>query len=541
MKKFISIFTIFTICIGVLFSSITVGNADSKSKLPPLKSKYIVLMDYNSGNILYQKNANQRLYPASTTKIWTAFCVLKKCKNLNEVITIKKTPNIDGSSMYLQAGEKFTVYQLLESLLIHSSNDVGYILALHFGNGKVSNFVKFMNQEAVKYGATNTHFNNPHGLPDKNHYSTAMDMTNLARVAYGNSVIRKIVAMKEVSFPKSKDCKLARHLYNSNKFLTGGYNIDYNGKSVPVKYSIVDGIKTGYTDDAGNCLISTAKKNGIRLICGVFKAPGGNLYQNSRTLLDYGFNNFKNIIILKKKDFSGSKKVSFAIPGHIKYSLASDYVLTLPIDSKLNKKDFTTKYNFNNLKLPIKKGDIIGTLNVFDKGNMVSCIGLVAESGSQDWISYVKEHIPFIGGSKDKNSSTKNASSNVKNTPTNDKTSKGNESFIDKTKSFLVGIWSSIKGFFGGCTDFFKTYMNTSFFTNVQKSDFYKYLDTTISSYQKVVPSKYIIFGVPILILLVILILIIEIIKDGIIRRREKKKEKKEMKVSDIVTKNSKK
>lgn len=554
IRKLFSIISVLAICIGILSGSLSTGYAEGNSELDKLPSKHMVLMDYSSGKILYQKNAHTKIYPASTTKIWTAFCVLKKCKNLNEEVEIKKIPSIEGSSMYLENGEKFTVYQLLESMLIHSSNDVAYILAQHFGDGNASNFINFMNEEAAKYGAVNTHFNNPHGLPDTNHYTTAMDLTNLARVAYGNSTIKKIVAMKEVSFKKGPHTKIARHLFNSNKFLTGTQLIQYRGKDIPIKYDIVDGIKTGFTDDAGNCLVSTAKKNGIRLIAGVFNAPSGSLYHDSRALLDYGFNNFKNIVILKKQDYNGEKSINFAIPGSINYSLASDFVVTLPKDKKIDRKAYTTKYNFNNLKLPIKKGDIIGTLNVFEDGNMISCIGLVAESNSQSWTSYIKSKIPFLNDDKKENTHSKkegnsattsdnkteknedeNKESNNKTEKNEDKTKNSEQNTDNQGDKKEIGILDRVKNFFSDVKNFFKTYFNKDFVANVEKTDFYKYLDTTISSYQKIIPSKYIIFGVPIFILIIIFLLIIGIIKDNFVHKR---RAKKEMKVSDIVTKN---
>lgn len=127
-----------------------------------------------------------------------------------------------------------------------------------------------MNEEAKKFGASNTHFNNPHGLPDTDHYTTAMDMAILSRVAYGDPTISEIVKMKSVSFKASDRIKVERNLVNSNKFLTSSDTIDYKGKTIPIKYDIVDGIKTGFTDDAGNCLVSTAKKGNVRLMANVF-------------------------------------------------------------------------------------------------------------------------------------------------------------------------------------------------------------------------------------------------------------------------------
>lgn len=552
LKKIISIFSAIAICLSFLSNSALSIFADEKSELDSLESKHFVLMDYNSGKVLYEKDADSKIYPASTTKIWTAFCVLKKCKDVNEVIEIKDMPVIEGSSMYLENGEKFTVLELLEALLIHSSNDVAFVLARHFGDGDANNFIKFMNEEAAKYGATHTHFHNPHGLPDEEHYTTALDMVNLSRVAYGNDIIKKIVAMKEVDFKKSHNCKLDRQMFNSNKFLSSLDNIDYKGKKIPIKYDIVDGIKTGYTDDAGNCLVSTAQKNGSRLICGVFGAPGGALYHDSRMVLDYGFDNFKYVTVFNKKDLKGEKKVKFAKPSTIKYSVANDYTITIPKDKNVDKKDYKTKFNFSNLKLPVKKGDVIGTVSIFDDGNMVSSIGLIAENDSQSYLQYVMSLLPF---GKEKNKSektdsekknaeekkTENAKSEDKKDSKKEENSKekdaskenektNDDSFVEKVKTAASNSYNGFIAIFSGIGDFFSNLFTSNGIKNIENSNFYKFLDKKISEKVTFIPAKVIIWGVPILILLIVLILLIAIIRDNIKKKKNKKSEKKKSK-----------
>lgn len=551
LKKIISIFSAMAICMSFFTSTAISVFADEKSELDSLASKHIVLMDYNSGKVLYEKDADSKIYPASTTKTWTAFCVLKKCKDINEVIEIENMPTVEGSSMYLENGERFTVYELLEALLIHSSNDVAFVLARHFGDGDANKFIKFMNEEAAKYGATHTHFHNPHGLPDEEHYTTATDMVNLSRVAYGNDIIKKIVAMKEVDFKKSHDCKVDRQMFNSNKFLSSLDNIDYKGKQIPIKYDIVDGIKTGYTDDAGNCLVSTAQKNGARLICGVFGAPGGALYHDSRTVLDYGFDSFKTITVFNKKDLSGEKKVKFAKPSAIKYSVANSYTVTVPKDENVNKKDFKTKYNFSNLKLPVKKGDVIGTVSIFDNGSMVSTIGLIAENDSQSYLQYVMSLLPFSKDKKedkkkddkkkdekkseekkdDKKEEKSKEDSSADEKSEEKKDSKSDDkSYVKKAKTAASNSYNGFIGIFYGIGDFFSNLFSTDGIKNIEKSNFYKFLEKKISSSIDFVPAKVIIFGVPILILLIILILIIGIIKDNFKKKKKKKAEKKKAK-----------
>ncbi|WP_101772636.1 D-alanyl-D-alanine carboxypeptidase family protein [Peptostreptococcus faecalis] len=552
MKKSISIFSALILSFNLVVGSTVLSNADEKAELDSLKSKYIVLMDYNSGKILYEKNAEKKMYPASTTKIWTAFCALKKAKNLNEEIEITDMPEVEGSSMSLENGEKFTLLQLLQSLLVHSSNDVGYVLAKHYGNGDPKKFIDFMNEEASKYGAKNTHFNNPHGLPDTDHYTTAMDMTTLSRVAYSNETIKNIVAMKSVSFNANENSKFDRLLINSNKFLTSTMTMDYKGKNIPIKYDIVDGMKTGFTDDAGNCLVSTAEKNGVRLIGGIFFAPSGSLYHDSRTILDYGFDNYKTVKVLKKEDYKGEKKVNFAKPGTIKYTLANDYSVTTSKNESFSKKDYTKKYDFDKLNMPVKKGDIIGTLNVYNKGTLVSNIALVAENGSQTYFQYLLSFLPFGKDDKsseqkedntsnqkeDKKESKKDSDAEAKK---DDKKSKS-ESTASKLKSlpekFTSEISNSFKGitsFFSEIKDFIVSIFNSNGLEEIEKNNLYKFLDKKIKSKIDFIPSKIIILGTPLLIILIILILIVSIIRDKIKRKfSSKKKRKSELSVEDI-------
>ncbi|SFE49959.1 D-alanyl-D-alanine carboxypeptidase family protein [Peptostreptococcus sp. D1] len=553
MKKIASKLIILVSTI-TLFSTSTILSFAEIKEFDNLKAKYVVLMDYDSGKILYEKNSDNKIYPASTTKIWTAFCVIEKTKDLNEQIEIKDMPEVDGSSMYLENGEKFTVNELLESLLIHSSNDVAYVLAKHFGGGKPEKFIDFMNEEAKKYGAKKTHFNNPHGLPDENHYTTAKDMTILSRVAYGDNLIKSIVAKKAVKFKVSNTCKVERTLINSNKFLTSTDYMDYKGKQTPIKYDIVDGIKTGYTDDAGNCLVSTGEKAGIRMISSVFFAPSGNLYHDSRTLLDYGFDNFKTITIFDKKDLIGEKNIKFASPSKVKFSPANSFSVTQDINEKINTSDYTKKFDFDKLDLPVKKGDVIGTMNIYQKTNMVSSIALIAENDVNSYWDIIKSKIPFLND-ENKNSSKDNSDStndtSASDSSSNDKSSKtnSNKSNADKKneagivnkvvnsgKTVKSEIENSAHGIWGILKEIRLFFTNTfgGGFSTFEKSHFYKFLDNEISSKVRIIPSKYIIIGVPVIVILLFLILIIGILKDAILARLGTRKDKNDTKANKL-------
>lgn len=372
MKKIISIFIAFYLTITSFLANTIYSYANNE---PDLTAQYAVLMDFETGKVLYNKNGSQKLYPASTTKLWTAYVVLKNVSDLSQVVTVKDLPPVDGSSMYLRNGESFTVKQLLDGLLVHSANDAAVVLA-NYVSGSVGEFVKLMNMEANAIGAKNTHFNNSNGLPDPNHYTTAYDMALMAREAMNNEIFREIVKTKSISFPATKEYPFERYFVNTNKFLTSNDKINYKGEEIPIKYDIVDGIKTGYTDDAGKCLLSSGVKNNMRLISAVFKTEGDNLYLDSRTLLDYGFDNFSSKTIINKEDYISTKKIILSEQGKLVYEPKYSYKVVLPNGIKEN--NYTQKVKLNKIDLPIKKGNTIGQLEVYNNKKLEHSIDLIA-------------------------------------------------------------------------------------------------------------------------------------------------------------------
>lgn len=386
MKKIFSFLLTLLITFLPVFNTNNLSFADSE---PNLTAEYAVLMDYETGQVLYNKNGHSKLYPASTTKAWTAYVVLKHVNDLNQVVEIKDLPIVDGSSMYLKEGEAFTVKELLDALLIHSSNDVAMVLAKYVG-GSVENFVNMMNDEAKSIGAENTHFNNPHGLPDENHYTTAYDMALMARKAMDNKIFRDIVNTKSVKYPATEAYPYERYFENTNQFLTSRSKMNYKGQEIDIKYDVVDGIKTGYTDAAGKCLLSTGVKNNIRVISAVFKSTVDDLYLDSRTLLDYGFDNFYVKEIVDKDDFIKNKKVFLSKEKKLIYQPETNYSVALSNNS--NAGDYSIKTKLDNIKLPIKEGDKVGTLEVYKNKKLEKSIDLVAKNDVTSIFAFFKEN-----------------------------------------------------------------------------------------------------------------------------------------------------
>ncbi|WP_276701372.1 D-alanyl-D-alanine carboxypeptidase family protein [Romboutsia ilealis] len=386
MKKIFSFVLTLLITFLPVFNTNNLSFADSELNLT---AEYAILMDYETGQVLYSKNGNSKLYPASTTKAWTAYVVLKHVNDLNQVVEIKDLPIVDGSSMYLKEGEAFTVKELLDALLIHSSNDVAMVLAKYVG-GSVENFVNMMNDEAKSIGAENTHFNNPHGLPDENHYTTAYDMALMARKAMDNKIFRDIVNTKSVKYPATEAYPYERYFENTNQFLTSRSKMNYKGQEIDIKYDVVDGIKTGYTDAAGKCLLSTGVKNNIRVISAVFKSTVDDLYLDSRTLLDYGFDNFYVKEIVDKDDFIKNKKVFLSKEKKLIYQPEANYSVALSNDSKAD--DYSIKTKLDNIKLPIKEGDKVGTLEIYKNKKLEKSIDLVAKNDVTSIFAFFTEN-----------------------------------------------------------------------------------------------------------------------------------------------------
>ncbi len=344
---------------------------------PSVEAPNAILIDYESGEILYDKNAHQVTYPASTTKILTAILTLENAE-LDEVVTIDYDFYVGGSSMYILKGESFTVKELLTGLLVRSANDAGEILARHI-SGSVEEFAKLMNQRAKELGAQNTNFTNPHGMPEDDHVSTAYDLAIMARHAMQFEVFREIVKMPTVSFEPTELTPETRYYRSSNKFLwgTGGGNqILYNGKYIDIKYEIIDGIKTGYTSQAGNCLVSSAVKDGHRLISVVLGAHSS-VFSDSRSLLDYGYDSFNSIVLTDVNSLELETSVKGGVQETI--SLYTGDKLTKVLPEATDASNIIKDVIINeNIEAPIAQGDKLGKVVYYLNGEALGEVDLIA-------------------------------------------------------------------------------------------------------------------------------------------------------------------
>ena len=324
-----------------------------------------ILMEYSTGKILYEKNVDEKMAPASMTKIMTILLIEEAIErgelNLtDDVIISNNASSMGGSQVFLDPNTTLKVEDLLKSIIIASANDSAVAMAEKIA-GTVDAFVNKMNERAKELGCTNTNFVNVHGLDTENHYTTARDMAIIARELIRHDDIFKYTTIYESYLNKPDGTSI--WMVNTNKLIKY-----YNG---------LDGLKTGFTKSAGYCLTSTAKRNDMRLISVIMKEETSQKRNEETTkLLDYGFTNYKIKTIVSTNDNIGSV--------YIFNSKKENYYLTITNDAtNLEGLNETNNYSYNvnldKVKAPIKVGDKIGTLDVISNGKVIKNIDITVK------------------------------------------------------------------------------------------------------------------------------------------------------------------
>lgn len=336
---------IFTINIGLNDNTTTKANAksmtnDSLEIATSNSSK--ILIEVNSERILSGENINKSLPMASTTKVMTALVVIENTK-LDNIVTIpKQAVGVEGSSIYLKEGEKLTVDELLYGLMLRSGNDSATALALYVG-GTMEGFVKLMNDKVSALNLKNTHFTNPHGLHDDNHFTSAYDLGVISCIAMRNPQFKKIVSTKNVTI-NGQDCK--RPLHNKNKIL-----FTYEGGN---------GIKTGFTKKAGRCLVASSERNGLEVVSVVLNIS--DMFEQCAAMMDYAHNNYEYAKILDKavpiKNIEIKKGKISTIDTYV------DRDIFYPIHKNGTDKVTISHEIPDILQAPIKKGELIGKVDI---------------------------------------------------------------------------------------------------------------------------------------------------------------------------------
>ena len=254
--------------------------AFATSSKPSLSAECAILIDADSKEVILEKNCEKPMGMASTTKIMTAL-IAAEYGDLNKTVTVSKNAvGIEGSSIYLYAGEQFTLLELLYALMLRSANDAAVAIAIELG-GSIECFADMMNEKAMTMGLENTHFTNPHGLYDKEHYTSAYDLAIISSELLKNETLKTIVSTKKITIPFSESSDNTRFLVNHNKMLR--------------LYDGAIGVKTGFTKATGRCLVSAAERNGLTLIAVTLNAPDD--WSDHTKMLDFGFERYESVKI----------------------------------------------------------------------------------------------------------------------------------------------------------------------------------------------------------------------------------------------------
>ena len=367
MKKCISIIIVIILLSTYSFSFAQELNLDAESA---------ILMDYDTLEILYEKNSHLKLYPASTTKTMTAILAIE-LGNLNDVITVDEEVIhlTKGSHIALDYDEEMTLEDLLHALLIQSANDAALAIGKHI-SGSVEGFIKLMNEKAVELGALNTNFVNPNGLHNEEHVSTAYDLALIGKYAMENELFRSIVIKPTYVIGPTNKKTESRTLRSTNMFILGNENINYEGRTIPIKLDGVLGGKTGYTPQAQNCLITVFEKDNRRLLTAVIKANGKEVYADTHRLINYGLDNFQNALLGHANEFMGNFELKDATLPFVAGVLDKDFSYPI-LKENINKIEKKTIIN-QDLSLPLSIGTILGRSEYYLNGKLLGSSNIIS-------------------------------------------------------------------------------------------------------------------------------------------------------------------
>ena len=350
----------------ILFNFMFVFSVQADDLKLAENAKSAILIEASTGKILFEKNADEKLHPASMTKMMSMLLIIEAIEDgvikWDQIVQVSENASsMGGSQILLETGEKMSVRDLFKGVAIASGNDAVVALAEAVA-GSVNNFVSMMNKRSSELGLTNTNFKNPHGLDDANHYSSSRDMSIIAKEIVKHKEVLEYTKIYEDYLREDTDRKI--WLVNTNRLVRF-----YDG---------VDGLKTGYTEDAGYCMTATAEKDGMRIIAVVMGEETSKIRnQEVSEMLDYAFAQYKVINMLKNKSSLGKYRVENG---------KDEYVKVVPLEEatvvkKKSEKDGNLSYDIKlkTLKAPLKIGDNVGTLIIKEDGNSVKTLNLTVD------------------------------------------------------------------------------------------------------------------------------------------------------------------
>ncbi len=351
MKKIILTITIIT----VFFTS----TSNLKAEALSVSAKYACVIDALSGNVLYEKNAHERHSMASTTKIMTALVAMEN-SSLSDIVKVSSSAaGVEGSSIYLKAGEEISLEELLYGLMLASGNDAAVAIAEHVA-GSVQNFAKMMTDKAKSLGLKNTSFKNPNGLDADGHYTTAYDLAIITKAALENEKFREIVSTKTKNISNGNESYM-RSLSNHNKLLN--------------LYSGCIGVKTGYTKKTGRCLVSAAERDGFRVIAVTLNAPDD--WNDHKKMLDNAFKAYKKKPLIIKDMILKTIPVENGTLDRLELLASDNFYVTLTDENDISNINLDFKAPAKILA-PIKKGAALGNITISYKEKKIGKIELLA-------------------------------------------------------------------------------------------------------------------------------------------------------------------
>ena len=344
-------------------------------------AKAALLVDLNTGRTVYEQVADERIYPASLTKIMTCLLALEN-GNLSDVVTVSASAledlDIDSSVAGLQVGEQMTLENLLYCMMVVSGNDACNVIAEHIA-GSITDFVRMMNQRAYELGCLNTHFSNPHGLHDENHYTTAREMATITEYALTMPYFTDVTSQTYYTQPPTNMTSEERTVTTTNRMLLS-YDDEY--------YTYATGVKTGSLNESGYCISATATYDGYSYLVVCMGSPyidsegnhidyHGEMY-DAATLFRWAFLNIENKTLVTDGELLGEVNLKYAWDKDRLQVLAQGN-LTATLPSSLESGAITTKLDLpESVKAPIKKGDYVGTATFYYNGAELSTVALVA-------------------------------------------------------------------------------------------------------------------------------------------------------------------
>ena len=345
---------------------------------PKLEGSSAILLDMTTGEVLYELNADERHYPASTTKMMTGLLAIENLNLESDITVDAEAAATPGSGIKLKEGEVMNADVMLHAMLIPSSNDCAVAIAKAVSGG-IDNFAVLMNARARELGCKGTNFVNPSGLHEDDHYTTARDLSIIAMACMKNEHFREIVGNAEYTVPETNRSD-ARELVSSNLLLWDEQERHkiYVGNDLRYpKYEGTFGVKTGYTPQAGGCLVAACERNGTKLLCVVMKSSDMGRFADAIKMFEWGFENYKTYTVLHGGYSFGNVKVRHGEVNKVEAVLLTDVAYTLPADASVDIMSAQAVLQ-EKLTAPVKKGDVVGTITLYEGDEPVGTYQAVA-------------------------------------------------------------------------------------------------------------------------------------------------------------------